>query len=90
MDLAPELTITSNKNRHLLVVVDNFSKFTLVYPLKNKSSQAIAEAIYNNVICIFGKPKCIRIDQGIEFKGDVEDLCQRWNISVARATTYHP
>ena len=38
MDLAPELTITPDKNRHLLVMVDNFSKLTILVPLKNKSS----------------------------------------------------
>lgn len=38
MDLAPELIITPRENRHLLVVVDNFSKFTILIPIKNKSS----------------------------------------------------
>ena len=38
MDLAPELKLTKNNNRHLLVIVDNFSKFTLLYPIKDKSS----------------------------------------------------
>ena len=80
MDLAPELTITSKGNRHLLLMVDNFSKFTLLYPLKDKSSQTIANIIFNNLICTFGKPKVIRVDQGTEFKGDVEDLAERWDI----------
>ena len=38
MDLALELTITPKGNRHLLIMVDNFSKFTLVIPIKDKTS----------------------------------------------------
>ena len=33
LDLAPELTISDRGNRHLLLVVDNFSKFTLLIPI---------------------------------------------------------
>lgn len=47
MDLAPELKVTSRKNRHLLVIVDNFSKFTLLFPIKNKTSKTIADTIFN-------------------------------------------
>ena len=36
MDL--ELTTSSKGNRHLLVIVDNVSKFTLLFPIKDKSS----------------------------------------------------
>ena len=30
------------------------------------------------------------MDQGTEFKGDVEDLAYRQGIKVAISTTYHP
>ena len=62
MDLATELTITNEKNRHMLIIVDNFSKLTLIIPLKNKSSQHVADSIFNHLICVFGKPKVIRVD----------------------------
>ena len=33
IDLALELTITQRKNRHLAIIVDNFTKFTILVPL---------------------------------------------------------
>lgn len=45
MDLAPELTITAKGNRHLMIVVDNFTKFTMLFPIPDKSSQTIANII---------------------------------------------
>ena len=38
---------------------------------------------------MFDTPKCIRVDLRTKFKGDVEDLAYRWDIEIARATTYH-
>ena len=90
MDLAPELKVTPRKNRHLLVIIDNFSKFSLLIPIKDKSSSTIADATFNNLICVFGKPKVIRVDQGNEFKGEFLNMVNRWNINLAVATTYHP
>ena len=71
-------------------MVDNFSNFTLIYHIKDKTSQTIADCIFNNFICTYGTPKVIRVDKGTEYKGDVKDLAYRWGIEMARATTYHP
>lgn len=41
---------------HLLVITDNFTRFTQVYPRRNKSSTTAAEKLYNDFITKFGIP----------------------------------
>jgi transposase InsO family protein len=67
-DLA-DVTSFSQQNdgiQFLLIVIDLFSRYLHVRPLKNKTSNIVLEAfqdIFNNTI----KPKKIRTDKGKEF-----------------------
>lgn len=49
MDILGPLSLTSFKNKFLLVVVDCFSKWPEAFPLRNKKARTIAEVFINNV-----------------------------------------
>jgi hypothetical protein len=53
---------------HLLVTIDNFSKWIEVHPLTNiMSKQAVA--FFTNIVHRFGVPNSIIIDHGTQFTG---------------------
>ena len=71
MDILGPLPLTRNKNQYVGVVVDHYSRYTIAFPLTNKTAQAFAHKFYQHVVSIFGCPKHVHSDNGGEFHGDV-------------------
>ena len=70
MDLLDMIEYGVEKNkgfRHILVVIDNFSKFGWVFPLKNKFAQTITDENSNLINKSKRKPNSIETDDGKEF-----------------------
>ncbi|CAF4123570.1 unnamed protein product, partial [Rotaria magnacalcarata] len=75
--------------RYALVVLDIFSRYLFLCALKKKSSAEVSE--YPELIFQeHGTPKIIQTDQGTEFQGVFDDLCNRRNIRHIRSRPYHP
>ena len=63
LDLAISLPITHpDKYCHVLICVDNYSKFVVAVPLKNKSGKAILEAFKLGWVSCMGLPAYIKSD----------------------------
>ena len=61
---------TSKGNRYIITMTDLFTKWVVVYPLKDKSGASVAKAI-TKMIYTFGPPVKIITDQGREFVNKV-------------------
>ena len=73
-----------------MCVIDTFSKFAWVEPLKNKSSKSIAYSL-QQIICREGSPSIISSDNGSEFVNeDFIQLCSRFSIKHQTSLPYHP
>ena len=74
-------TTTSDGHQHILTATCIFTRWTIAVPLRNKKAQTIADALMNNILCVFGRPTRIITDDGGEFvnKG-LQYLCKRWCI----------
>jgi transposase InsO family protein len=75
----------------LLVVMDAFSKYVVVYPLRRPTTDKILRKILYEYIPSFGKPVAILSDCGSQF------MSKRWNsvlkdeqIRVKYTSLYHP
>lgn len=90
IDLLPNLPITEDGYHHLLLCVDVFSKWVELIPLKTKSSLEVAEALRLNIISRFGVPLELRSDRGLEFAGEVIELCKTLDIRRHVISTMHP
>ena len=56
----------TNGVRYLLMVIDVFSKFGWIEPLRNKKAESIVEA-FNKILKTGRKPKYLWSDRGLEF-----------------------
>ena len=81
----------SQGNRYVLVMVDCFSRWTEACPLPDKTVCSVADAFFQYVVCRFGMPSVIHLDQGREFENEVmQELCLLCGAHKTRTTPYHP
>ena len=91
MDLIPGLPETQNGNKHILVVVDYFSKWVEAYPLKRMDALTIASVFVSEFVARFGAPERLHTDQGRNFDSTLfKEVCSLLGIRKTRTTAYHP
>lgn len=67
MDLMGPFPKSTKGNRFLFVVVDWFTKFVLVRPLRLANTKPIIEFLQQQVFSIFGVPQIVLCDNGSQF-----------------------
>jgi len=91
MDLIPGLPETANGNRHILVIVDYFTKWVEAYPLRKMDAGTIASVFVSEFVARFGAPEKVHTDQGKNFDSKLfKDVCSLLGIGKTRTTAYHP
>ena len=76
--------------QYLLVIADHFTRYTQVYPNRNKETKTAGEKFFNDYILRFGMPGKIIQDQGREFENkSFQQLPKSCNIKRLRTTKYH-
>ena len=66
MDCMGPLKATDDGYTHILVIIDNFSRYTVLYPLKAVSGLEIAQCVLTH-IGNYGCPNIVQMDNGTEF-----------------------
>ena len=66
---------TSSKgNAYILTVIDHFTKWVEIFPMKNQEASTVAQILFDRVICVHGCPLQILTDRGTNFESQ---LCKR-------------
>ena len=74
--------------RYVLVIIDNFSKFGWIVPLKNKNAQTIKDSFENILISSKTKPNLIESDRGKQFHNNIfQDFLNKNNIKLYSRNT---
>ena len=85
-----EMPLSSDGNKYALVVMDYFSKYVRIYPMKNQKAVTVSECLMDWVYEL-GVPERIHSDQGPQFESIVfQELCKQLGIRKTRTTPYHP
>ena len=70
IDIMGPLPITSHGNRYIVSMIDKFSKFCLLIPVKDIKALSIIRA-FERWICLFGPPEALLSDNGSQFVSEI-------------------
>ena len=77
--------------RYILAVVDCFSRYPCLIPLKSIETETIVAKLFEKWVSIFGAPDVIHSDQGSNFNSRVfNEFCRSYNITKTKTAPYHP
>jgi len=71
-------------------MVEHFSKWIELVPSPDKSSEGVAYAFLDRVLSHFGAPTEVLTDQGTEFQGEFQVLCDKALINHRTMSRDHP
>lgn len=87
--LGPYPRSAHGKFRYLLVIVDHFSKWVEIVPLRRASAQAVTNAFMHNYVFQYSAPVQLISDNGQQFVSKIfEDMCEKLNIKHCKMVTY--
>ena len=91
IDILGPLTPTTRGNKYILMLVDQFTKWTECYPLPNQSAELVAKTMVDGFFSRFGCPFDLHSDQGKNLDGNLmRALCDLLQITKTRTTPYRP
>ncbi|ROT69657.1 hypothetical protein C7M84_012131 [Penaeus vannamei] len=81
---------TRSGNKHILVFVDNFTRYCELVPVPNKSAKVVAKA-FHDFIQWYTTPMYFSCDNKTEFQNEVMDnLCRIMNVTRVNILPYRP
>jgi len=84
-------SVTSSKGfKHVLVAIDEYSRFPFAFPIRNATSKTVIECL-NELFGTYGTPGFIHSDRGSQFNSrETIDFLRQVGVPTSRSTPYHP
>lgn len=77
--------------KYALVIIDVFSKWPEIYPVKRADAISVAKCLCNHFIPTYGIPSLIRADNGTHFVNDIiSKVSEALGFSIKHHCAYHP
>lgn len=90
-DLMGPFPRSTRGNQYILVVMDSFSKFSLVFPLRSATADVVARKIEEDVFLIYGVPRLLLCDNGPQYKSkQFRNLADEYGVKLRYNAFYHP
>lgn len=91
MDYMGPLPESSRGNKHILVVVDHFTKWCEAFATPDQKASTVAPILISRIFSRFGPPAVLHSDQGRNFESVLmHEICNAMGITKTRTTAYHP
>ena len=90
LDAAVNLPESAKGIRHVLIIVEAFSKWIDLVPFTELTAAAVASAFRERVLARFGRPVEVTTDNGAEYKAEFHQLCVELGIDHRLITPGHP
>ena len=91
IDILGPLKCTTQNNKYILVMIDQFTKWIELSALSEQTSELTAKALVDQFISRFGTPHLIVSDQGSNFNSKLfMEVCQLLQIAKKRTSPYRP
>jgi hypothetical protein len=92
MDYMGPLPETSDGNKHILVVVDHFTKWgSEAFATPDQTASTVMPLLISRIFSQFGPPAVLHSDQGHNFESVfMHEICDAMGITKTRTMAYHP
>ena len=91
MDILSGLPTTKEKYKHVLLVVDSYSKWCECIPLRTQEATEVASVLFREIISRYGAPRVLVSDRGKNFMSNlVKALSELFEIKRTLTSAYHP
>ena len=91
MDIAGPLPTANNGEKYILGIIDNYSRYVVLIPLRQATASEVAKALLKHWIAIFGTPESIHSDRGLAFENQLmQELCNILKMKKTRSSPYYP
>lgn len=90
-DLMGPFPRSSKGNQYILVVTDEFSKFSLVFPLRRATAEAVTKRLEEEVFLVYGAPRLLICDNGPQYRSkQLQKLTSDYKVHIRYNANYHP
>jgi len=91
IDFVGPLPETSDKYKHLLVIVDSSTLFPEAFPTKTTTVEEVAQIFYKEIICRYGAIQNLVTDRWSSFRNKlIAELCKLLKMKHAFSSPHHP
>ena len=91
MDLVGPLPTAQGNYKYAVVSIEYFTKWVEAKPLIKITSDAVRKFFWQNIICRFGVPKELTVDNGKQFDSQLfKEFCRSIGTKLMFASVYHP
>jgi hypothetical protein len=91
LDLLGPLPLAQVNLRYVVLAVEYFSKWIEAKPLATITSATVQKFFWQNIICCFGVPKAITVDNAAQFDSEAfKTFCDRIGTKMHFASVRHP
>ena len=91
LDLLEPFPESRNRNKYVLSIVDQLTRWVELYPTKNMEAITIAKVFVNEFVSRYGLSRQILTDQGRQFESVLfKEICALMDIDKKINTSFHP
>jgi hypothetical protein len=91
LDLLGPLPPAQGNLKYVVVAVEYFSKWIEAKPLATITSVTVQKFFWQNIVCRFGVPKAITVDNGTQFDAKAfKEFCEQIGTKIHFASVRHP
>ena len=91
MDLVGTLSPSQVGNKFVVVAIEYFTRWIEAKPLATITSETVKKFFWQNIICRFGVPRILTIDNGKQFNLEkFREFCKNIGTKIDFTLVYHP
>jgi hypothetical protein len=91
LDLLGPLPQAQGNLKYVVAAVEYFSKWIEAKPLATITSVTVQKIFWQNIVCRFGVPKAITVDNGTQFDAKAfKEFCEQIGTKIHFASVRHP
>jgi hypothetical protein len=85
------LSITPEKNTHIIVFTNLFTKYAEAFTISKTDAETVAEVYVKKIVCKYGTLTKLLSDRGCNFIGDIfMRVCKKLEVNKLKTSLFHP